>query len=425
MDATYYVNFYQPLPEHIMGQYTAADLVTEFDAQGLWIGWGPYIVDEWVKGEGIYMHKNPNYFRADEGLPKFDNVVYRIVGEDGNAAIAALLAGDCDVIDQTTSLEGQSPLLLELQAKGQLNPTFVTGTVWEHIDWNEQPVASIINSGAFAGWDEDGDGFGPFGDARLRQAISMCIDRQSVVDTALYGQSIVPTTYIPPNHPLYNPDAKVWPYDVAAANALLEEIGWKDADGDPATPRTATAVTGVPDGTPLAFAYETTTATLRQQVTQLVAQNLVDCGIQADLNLMPSSQWFAAGPDGKLYGRLYDQGQFAWLTGVQPACDLYLSTQLPTEENGWAGQNNPGFNNPAYDAACNAALQALPGEDAYTTNHLEAQRIFAEEVPVIPMYLRIKLAATRPDMCNFIMDPTNNSEFWNVEAFDYGDSCNQ
>jgi hypothetical protein len=40
------------------------------------------------------------------------------------------------------------------------------------------------------------------------------------------------------------------------------------------------------------------------------------------------------------------------------------------------------------------------------------------------MFLRLKLAATRPDMCNFIMDPTANSEMWNIENFDYGE-CDQ
>jgi peptide/nickel transport system substrate-binding protein len=90
-------------------------------------------------------------------------------------------------------------------------------------------------------------------------------------------------------------------------------------------------------------------------------------------------------------------------------------------ENGWAGQNQTGFTNAEYDAACQAAIQSLPGEEAYTVNHLEAQRIFGEQLPVVPLFLRLKLAATRPDMCNFIMDPTANSEFWNVENFDYGD----
>jgi peptide/nickel transport system substrate-binding protein len=54
---------------------------------------------------------------------------------------------------------------------------------------------------------------------------------------------------------------------------------------------------------------------------------------------------------------------------------------------------------------------------------MEAQRIFSEQLPVVPLFQAVKLAATRPDMCNFIMDPTANSEFWNIEEFDYGEGC--
>jgi peptide/nickel transport system substrate-binding protein len=420
MDATYNVEFWQPFPKHIMSQYTPAQLVTEFDAQKLYLGWGPYIIDEWTKGEQITAHKNPNYFRASEGLPHFDNLVFRFTGGDANAAIAAVLAGECDIVDQTTALDGQSQLLLQLQAKGQINATFVTGTTWEHADFNIQPVESIWKTGAFAGWVASGSTDGPFGDVRLRQAVAMCMDRQSVVDTALYGQSVVINTYLPPNHPLYSADAKAWPYDPAAAGALLDEVGWKDTDNDPATPRVAQKVTGVPDNTPLEFNYETTNAALRQQVTQILAQTLAGCGIKVNLTYYPASQWFAAGPDGKLYGRLYDLGEFAWLTGVQPPCDLYLSTQLPTADNGWGGQNNAGFHNADYDTACNMQLQSLPGEANYEKGAKDAQNIFAENLPVVPLFLRLKLAATRPDMCNFIMDPTANSETWNIENFDYG-----
>lgn len=423
MDSTYFIEVWQPLPQHILGQYTGAELVTEFDAQGLWMGWGPYIIDEWVKGEQITAHKNPNYFRASEGLPKFDNLVYRITAGDANALIAAVLAGECDIVDQTTALDGQSQLLLQLQAKGQLNATFVTGTTWEHVDYDVHPVESIVNQGVFAGWDKDGNGEGPFGDVRLRQAIAMCMDRQSVVDTVLYGQSIVLDTYIPPNHPMFNAEVKHWPYDPAAAAKLLDEIGWLDADGDPATPRLATGVTGVPDGTPLSMNYETTTAAMRQQVTQILAQNLAGCGIEVTLGYHPASEWFASGPDGRLAGRLFDLGEFAWLTGVQPSCDLYLSTQMATAENGWSGQNYGGFSDPTYDTVCNTQLQSLPGEAAYEEAAKEAQRLFGEQLPVVPLFLRLKLAATRPDMCNFIMDPTANSEFWNIENFDYGAGC--
>jgi peptide/nickel transport system substrate-binding protein len=425
MDAVYNTNVFGPLPQHILGQYTAADIVTAYDADKLYVGWGAYIIDSWEKGTQITMHKNPNYFRASEGLPKFDNLVYRFIGTDPNAAIAAVLAGECDIVTQDTALDGQSQLLLELQAKGQINATFITGTSWEHADFDIRPFETIVNSGAFAGWDEDGDGMGPFGDVRLRQAVAMCMDRQAVVDTVLYGQSVVIDTYIPPNHPLFNAEVKHWPYDPVAAAALLDEIGWLDEDGDPATPRTAKGVTGVPDGTALSFTLETTTAAMRQQYTQILAQNLAGCGMAATLNYYSATQWFADGPEGKLFGRLFDIGAFTFSTGVQPACELYISSMIPSPENGWSGQNETGYSNPAYDTACNTALQSLPGEEAYVTNHKEAQRIFGDELPVVPLFLRLKLAATRPDMCNFIMDPTANSEMWNIENFDYGPSCNQ
>jgi ABC-type oligopeptide transport system substrate-binding subunit len=84
-----------------------------------------------------------------------------------------------------------------------------------------------------------------------------------------------------------------------------------------------------------------------------------------------------------------------------------------------------GYSNPEYDAVCNAAMQSLPGEAANDENHLKAQEIFANDLPVAPLYLRFKLAATRPDFCNLIIDPTNFSEMWNIEEFEYGDCASQ
>jgi len=242
-----------------------------------------------------------------------------------------------------------------------------------------------------------------------------------VVDTVMFGQSIVLDTYLPPEHPVFNPDVVKYEFDVTKGSALLEEAGWLDDDGDPSTPRVAQGVEGVPDGTLLEFNFWTTSATQRMQATQVLQASAVQCGIQINLEYWDSSEYFADGPEGPIFGRRFDIGQFAWLTGVEPPCDLYLSELIPSEEDGWGGQNDPGFINEEYDAACKAALQSLPGTPEYEQYHKEAQRIFAEQLPVAPLYLRLKLAATRPDMKNFVMDPTANSEMWNIEAFDYGE----
>jgi ABC-type oligopeptide transport system substrate-binding subunit len=90
---------------------------------------------------------------------------------------------------------------------------------------------------------------------------------------------------------------------------------------------------------------------------------------------------------------------------------------------GWGGQNDTGFTNVEYDLACKSAIASLPGQASYTDNHLKAQELFANNLPVLPLYLRIKLSATRPDMCNFFQDPTANSEMFNIEEFAYGPLC--
>ena len=421
-DSTYFINMWQPYPEHIYGQFTAAELIEAEESARKPLGWGPYVIDEWVAGDNIRLHKNENYFRASEGLPKFDTLVYRMVGENSNANIAKVLSGECDIVDQTSHLDDQSELLLELSAAGQVNATFVTGTTWEHADFGIVPVSYDD------GW-QPGDRPDFFGDVRTRRAIAMCMDRQAVVDTVMFGQSVVLDTYIPPQHPLFNTNVVHYDFDVAAGSALLEEVGWMDEDGDPATPRTyAGDNPNIPAGTELSFGFWTTNATQRQQATQLMAQTMSECGITGNLEYWTPGEYFADGPDGPVFGRRFDIGQFAWLTGVEPSCDLYITDEIPgpIEEgfpSGWGGSNDTGFSNPDYDAACKAAIQSLPGQPSYTENHLLAQEIFGDQLPVVPLYLRLKLAATRTDMCNFIMDPTNNSEMWNIEEFDYGEGC--
>jgi peptide/nickel transport system substrate-binding protein len=65
----------------------------------------------------------------------------------------------------------------------------------------------------------------------------------------------------------------------------------------------------------------------------------------------------------------------------------------------------------------------MPDNPAYQAAHYQAQSIFAEELPALPLYLRIKLVVTRPDMCGVKVDPSADSALWNLESFEYGDGC--
>jgi peptide/nickel transport system substrate-binding protein len=432
LDSGYKNNFFGPAPEHLWGEYSIKELYELEEYTRMPVGWGPYIIDEWVQGESIILHKNPNYFRAEEGLPKFDTLVYRFVGQNSNANVAALLAGECDILAQSTGLNDQAELLLDLQAADQIKATFTTGTIWEHVDFGIQHVE--YDDGYQMGIDRPDF----FSDKRMRQAFAMCMDRQALVDTIFFGQSIILDSYVPPQDPLYNPDVPRYEFDVQAGSALLGEVGWVDDDGDPNTPRIAQGILNVPDGTPLEVAYETTSSPVRQQATAIIKESLAQCGIKANIQLYPGGEWFADGPEGKLFGRHFDLGEFAWSFSW---CGAYRSSvnfgpigktwtsiqddQIRTFEADWDGWNVSGFANNEFDAACNTVIGSLPDQARYEAAHKEAQRIFAENLPLVPLYSRIKIAATRPDMCGFIVDPTADTEFWNLEEFDYGEGCEE
>ena len=117
--------------------------------------------------------------------------------------------------------------------------------------------------------------------------------------------------------------------------------------------------------------------------------------------------------------------QYAMSTDdVLPVCDWFMSREVPNAANHWVGTNVTGFKDPEYDAACHAAALALPGEAAYTEAYQQAQSVFANELPAIPLYQRLKVAAARADVCHFDLDPSAHP-MWNIEAFDMGQGCQQ
>jgi ABC-type transport system substrate-binding protein len=121
--------------------------------------------------------------------------------------------------------------------------------------------------------------------------------------------------------------------------------------------------------------------------------------------------------------------QFAWSSSLEPPCFLYVSDEVPgpypEHPKGWGGANASGYSNPEFDLACQTARFSLPDMPEHAAAHQQAQAIFAEDLPVIPLYLHVDHLATRPDMCGVIMDPSAGSSLWNLEAFDYGPNCEQ
>ena len=419
IDPTYLTNFWSPLPQHLWSQIAVNELPNTAESSRTPVGWGPYVIQEWVAGDHITLTKNLHYFRAAEGLPKFTTLTFRFI-PDPATAVSDLIARSCDILDPSVNLDGQLDLLRSMAAQKQLQVSFATPPVMEQLAFGIFPAA--YDNGLNAGFDRPDF----LGDVRLRQAIAMCIDRPKVVDSVLHGLTAVPDTFVPADDPLYNSNATKYSFDVAAANALLEKIGWRDIDANPATPRQGWGIKNIPGGTPLELNYITTGAAQRVQVSKIVADSLAQCGIKVNVKYLDQTALYAAGPDGPLFGRSFDLAEFAMgSTGTEPPCDWFTSSEIPTAANYWVGTNVSGYSNPAFDAACLGIRQSLTDEPAHVQAYRQAQAIFAQDLPVIPLYWRIKIAAARPDMCHFSLDPTASSSLWNIEMFDAGIACSQ
>ena len=415
----YETYFWSPLPEHQLSGLEPSELLTDQISTRQPLGWGPYIIQDWIAGEKITLQKNPNYFRASEDLPKFDSIQYLFTGIHADNQIAAVLEGKCDLVDDSTDLVEQLEPIIEESRKEKLDYYIGQGPEFEQLSFGIKPASYDDGYNPYAGERADF-----FSDLRVRKAFAYCMDRAWAVTDILIDESIVPASFLPPTHPLFLSDLEPIPFDVEEGKRLLDEAGWRDIDNDPATPRQAWGVPNVLDGTPLVVTYATTFATQRVEVAEILIDSLNQCGIQANLQSYNPGELFSPGPEGMVFGRNFDLAHFSWENGSTPSCSTLETNQIPAEGNDWMGVNVIGYSNPDLDKLCQTASQtSLEDTGRYNAIYTDLQRMIADEMPFIPLYFRLKMAMSRPDFCGMEMDVTTRSTLWNIENFDYGTDC--
>ncbi len=371
-------------PEHAYGKLDATKLQAS-DYGRAPLGAGPYKVDQWIAGQAIVLVPNPNYDLTNN-KPAFQKIVFKIVG-DTNQLLAQLQTGTVDMITSDATTTAMIPQLDQIAAAGKVKPYYIPGSQWEHADFNlSNPL---------------------FQDKTVRQAIAYAVNRQQIVDKVLYGKSVVLNTWITPNvTQFFDGDLNNYAYDPTKARQMLAAAGWKaGSDG-----------ILVKNGKKFSFKYSTTAGNqYRQAVSQLITADLKAVGIDAQLQYVPAQQFF--GPQGPVTLRTFDVAEFTWVSAPDPGCDLYTTAGIPTQANGYSGQNDPGWSNAANDKllnqACNDATIALdPTKRAAI--YKQEQQIFNDELPVLPLHVRLDISAAPTGLQNY--KPTGSSIpfTWNI-----------
>jgi len=410
-DDSYETNFQHPLPRHTWGGLSPAELVTADLSSRLPLGDGPFKIVEWLPGHSIRLEPNPYYHRSQKGLPRLDSVTFLFI-PDTNQRLSLLLAGQCQIVTH----DGLNPDLIsffqEAEEAQLLKASIRPGRIGLQVSFG-------INS-----WADYGDGIGRpdwFEDVRVRQAVAMCINRQQIINSILDGRSIVSHSYVPVIHPLYASDVSQWPFDTTSANAFLEEAGYQDSDEDGLREDPIT-------GNDFRVSLITSLDRTERQIGQLLQESLRSCGIELVIEALPD-QLQMVGEENRVTGRRFDLALTTTQASHNPACDRFASWQIggPDGETNpqtgdiftrWDGDNHSGWSDPTFDSACASALNALPGTLDYDLYHQQAQMIFSENLPVLPLFPLTRTTVSRPEVPHTNNDPSQNSELWNLFAID-------
>jgi peptide/nickel transport system substrate-binding protein len=409
--------FWIPLPEHMLGDLPPTQLATSDLAARQPLGWGPYVISEWVAGEYIRLQKNDHYFRSEEGYPRFDRIIYRFIGQDSGASLAALASGQCDLVERSSDPQTDLDLVSDL-----LNSTDILA------ESSASPEIYQLVFGVKPASHDDGynaafDRLDFFRDPATRRALATCIDRQALNGQVFAGSAGLASISDMLGNQAGGAGEALPVYNLAAAAELLTQAGWVDNDGDPATPRLSVNVIGVPTGSPLSLKLLTPSDFTSIAIASGAADSLRKCGIDVSITAVPFSELYAPGPDGLVFGRSFDLALINWQYSLVPACYLFTTPQIPGTGNYWIGGNVAGYSNNEFDIACSGLMKAMPGDGDYELYLQKAVEYFSKDWPAIPLFKLPKLVLARPDFCAFTFDPFARSDLTNLELFDYGPGC--
>ena len=190
---------------------------------------GPWAITEYKTDELMIMRRNPYYWKVDEAgnqLPYMDEIQYR-KGPSGIGRDLCTIAGDCD----TMNLENPSTFVEAMTRAQEPDATF-------GITWGPETLGYYIRFNYSLNFGVEGERDAAvrtlFRDLRFRQALSYATDRDGVAQSIMKGPFLRGWAGgLYPGAPDFDKTSVTYyPYDVDSANALLDEIGLKDTNGD-------------------------------------------------------------------------------------------------------------------------------------------------------------------------------------------------
>lgn len=355
---------------------------------------GPYVLKEWVNGDHMTFVRNENYYV--KGKPSIDVITVRIV-PDASVRKTMLLNGDADLDMWTTE-----PIIAELKDKPNVEVSISPNNRWV--------FRLFFNLAAKGTTDPVATPHPILSDVRVRRAIRMAIDVDKIGQEFFLGYAKpVWTEFFREPYVCDIPRPK---YDPGAAAALLEEVGWKDTDGDGV--RECQGCGTASDGYKMEMEFITYSEFGEPLLLtqQLIAEMLGQIGIKLNLSVVEGSVLWAASTDGGIEQSgnfdmdIWDDGY----GGIDPT-DYLFSYYHST-----AATPDYGYN---YGRWMNAEFDALMDE-AYTLDEERRKEVFCEmaqlleeELPEALLFTAVNADAHSARLQG-VQSSTNDLVTWNA-----------
>ena len=335
------------------------------------VGAGPYVLKEWRQGDALMFVANPLYHR---GKPNLDEISYKIV-PDRQIVLSQLKIGEVDLVGNIAFDQ-----LEQLLSVTGVNTFLTRGVVWEHIDFNvDNPL---------------------FNDVRVRQAISVAVDRTALIEKTLKNAGFPAYTDIHPSSWAYGANLTFPARNLPHARELMAAAGWR-AGSDGVLQK---------EGRRMSFLLTLPAGErFRIQAAEALAGQLAEIGVEMRLQPVERRQFFAD----VLPNRRFAAASFAWVNSTEPDnYDFWHSRRIPSTANRFTGKNYAGWKSTEADILLDS-LRLGGTLDSRRESYRRLQELLLIEAPVIPLYYRADVAAAKRSIDFFKPNPFSGN-FWNV-----------
>ncbi len=331
---------------------------TELNAGDGLVGAGPYKFVSWKRGAEIVFERNPHYWGPP---PAWDRVIYRPIS---NAAtrVAALLAGDVDLIedpptDDLERLRKDPKLTVETKASNRI--------IYVALDQNGDTTPGIQGT----------NGKNPLLDRRVREALSLAIDRDALVARTMGGVGTPAGQLLP--YPMFGASkqlATAPKANLEKAKALLKEAGYPDG---------FTMVLGTPNGRYINDS----------KVAQTLASMWTRAGVKTTIDANAPAVFFK-----NRDAFAYSAYMAGWGTATGEMSNTLNSLLVtPNKEKGQGTTNRSRYSNPELDRlVAEASTQMDDAERAATL--AKASEIAMADFAMLPIHFEHSVWAMKKEI---------------------------